>query len=226
MKKFLQSVLLAIAITSFIPAFSVQAATTKPTSEAVAPTIENSGEQSAVTEPSESKEEPKEKVGIVGMFGLNWKLFLAQLINFAIILFVLWKWVFGPVTSGLTKRTQKIEDSLAEAERIMKDRSDFDSWKKSEIAQARVEASGIITKAKQEAEAVKNDSMAQTKADQTALVEQTRRQLEQEKQLIITEAKVEIADLVVTATETILKEKINSAKDKELIKEALKQAQA
>ncbi|MBX4188293.1 MAG: hypothetical protein KW793_04140, partial [Candidatus Doudnabacteria bacterium] len=35
----------------------------------------------------------KNSSGVLGTLGINWKLFLAQLINFSIVLFVFWKWV-------------------------------------------------------------------------------------------------------------------------------------
>ena len=162
--------------------------------------------------------------GVVGMFGLNWKLFLAQLVNFAIVLFVLWKWVFKPVTKGLSDRTEKIEGSLAEAERIMKDRSDFDSWKQGEINVVRTEASAIISQAKQTAEELKANTLKTTIEEQTRLIEQTKKQMEQEKTSMIESAKSELADIVVQATSTLLKAKIDPVKDKALIDEALKQA--
>ncbi|HEX3099581.1 MAG TPA: F0F1 ATP synthase subunit B [Patescibacteria group bacterium] len=162
--------------------------------------------------------------GVVGMFGINWKLFLAQLINFGIVLFVLWKWVFKPVTKGLSDRTDKIEGSLQEAERIMKDRSDFDSWKQGEISTVRSEASGIIAQAKQTAEELKTQTLKTTADEQNRLIEQAKERLAQEKTAMMESAKSELADIVVQATSTILKAKIDPTKDKQLIEDALKQA--
>lgn len=162
--------------------------------------------------------------GIVGMFGLNWKLFLAQLVNFGIVLFVLWKWVFKPVTKGLSDRTEKIEGSLVEAERIMKDRETFESWKQGEMGTVRTEASAIIAAAKQTAEELKASTLKTTTEEQTRLVEQTKERMAQEKTAMIESAKSELADIVVHATSTILKAKIDPTKDKALIDDALKQA--
>lgn len=164
--------------------------------------------------------------GVAGMFGLNWKLFLAQLVNFGIVVFVLWKWVFKPVTKGLSDRTEKIENSLEEAERIMKDRETFESWKQGEMGKVRTEASAIITQAKQDAEALKATTLQTTSEEQQRLVDQAQKRLEQEKASMLESAKAELADIVVEATSIILKDKINPAKDKELINEALKKAQS
>lgn len=174
-------------------------------------------------EPSAATESANQ--GVVGMFGLNWKLFAAQLVNFSIVVAVLWIWVFKPVTKGLSDRTDKIEGSLAEAERIMKDRADFDSWKQGEISTVRTEATAIISQAKQSAEELKANTLKTTADEQNRLIEQTKARLEQEKGLMIQQAKTELADIVVDATSKILKAKIDPVKDKQLIDEALKQAQ-
>lgn len=182
------------------------------------PVVETS---TSAAESSESHT-AEEDGGIVGLFGLNWKLFLGQLINFAIILFVLWKWVWGPVTKGLADRTKKIEDSLQEAEAINKDRADFDAWKEGEIATVRREAAEIITLAKQDAVALRSQTLEHTKQEQAKLVAQTEAKLAQEKEKLISEARNEISGLIIQSTEVILQEKLNSKKDHELIDKALK----
>lgn len=225
MKKYLSILMISLTVFNY-GIFTVQAAT--GTTTASEQTTAGAGEANSTESTGVATKEGevhKEEVGVVGMFGLNWKLFLAQLVNFGIILFVLWKWVFGPVTKGLSDRTDKIEGSLAEAERIMKDRNDFDSWKQGEISTVRTEATAIITQAKQTAEELKASTLKTTTEEQTRLIEQTKSRLEQEKELMIDQAKGELAEIVVNATSAILKAKIDPVKDKELIAEALKQAQ-
>lgn len=162
---------------------------------------------------------------VLGMFGINWKLLLAQLVNFCIVLFVLWKWVFKPMTANLSQRTSKIEQSLKEADKINKDRDTFESWKQEEVANVRAEASAIIAEAKQHAEMLKADTIKQTTDEQNRLIEQGHKRLEQEKVAMLKEAKSELAEIVVQATSIILTEKIDPKKDKELIDNALKKAQ-
>ena len=159
--------------------------------------------------------------GIAGMFGLSWKLFIAQLINFGIVVLVLWKWVFTPVTKALQARTSRIEKSLQEATTIQKEKQEFDMWKKEQMAQARKEAATIVTSAKDEAEKVKTDIMQKAKEEQSKTIEQTKKQLEQESNKAVSEAKQKVTDIVVQATEAILQEKIDAKKDQGLISRAL-----
>ena len=224
MKKYFSIIIISLALFSGSD-FTVQASAT------TAPVVNQATEEKATNSEAGTTEEAApaeehEDTGIVGMFGLNWKLFLAQLLNFGIVLFVLWKWVFKPVTSGLSARTEKIENSLQEAEKIGKDRADFDSWKQEEISTVRTQATAIITQAKQAAESLKTEALKNTTDEQNRIMEQAKIRLEQEKGLMINQAKAELADIVVAATSKILKSKIDPVKDKQLIEDALKQGRS
>lgn len=160
--------------------------------------------------------------GLLGTLGIDWKLFLAQLVNFGIIVFVLWKWVLGPISSKLQARTEKIQQSLIDAERVEKEKQSFAVWRQEETVKARKEAAEIIASARDEADHLRNKTLAGTKDEQSKIVEQAKMQIEQEKKRSMTEAKGEIADLVTSATEKILREKIDDKKDKGLIDKAIK----
>jgi F-type H+-transporting ATPase subunit b len=162
--------------------------------------------------------------GIAGMFGLNANLFLAQLINFGIIMLVLWKWVFGPVTKGLQNRTAKIEKSLQDAETVEQEKQNFEVWRTAEMTTARKEAAEIVAKAKTDAESVRTHLLSQTKAEQEKVIAQTKEQLKSEQARSVAEVKQEIATLVVAASQKILRGKLDPKTDKELIKESLKEA--
>ncbi len=158
---------------------------------------------------------------VATMFGISAKLFVAQLVNFGIVLLVLWKWVFTPVTKALQKRTQKIEQSLQTAENIQVQKAEFETWKKAEMAQARVAAAEIVGQAKGEAEKVREELLHKAKQEQEKLLADGKKALAQEQEQVLAEARGQLADLVVLAAEKVLKEKLTDKKDKELAQSAL-----
>jgi F-type H+-transporting ATPase subunit b len=170
-------------------------------------------------------EEEAANQSVAGMFGLNAKLFIAQLVNFGIVMFVLWKWVFKPVSKGLAERSSKIDKSLKDAEAITLERNEFDVKKQSELTAARHEAATIITQARQEAAQVREQLLGETKQEQQRLVEQTKLKLAEEQKVMVSGAREQVADLVINATEKILQAKLDERKDRELIKKALAEAE-
>ena len=221
MKKISRIIFISVFFGSFV-LFNftiVNAATTaSPTETTTAEMHQTDSVESAnATTPEHS-----EDTGVVGLFGLNWKLFLAQLINFAIVLFVLWKWVWKPVTSGMEARTKKIEDSLLTANKIENEKILFEEWKSAEMSKARTEATSIINEAKTTAVRTKDQILEQTKLEQQGIIDRTKVQLAKEQELAVSEAKQQLAELVVIATEKLLRSKLDTKSDQKLINAALK----
>jgi len=159
--------------------------------------------------------------GGVAVLGLNVKFFIAQLINFGILLLIFWKWILPGVTKAMQARTERIQKSLTDADRIEKEKKEFEAWRQTEMGKARTEASSIVTAAQTEAGKAKQAIIDQTKQDQQKLVDQAKSQIESEKNKSILEAKSELADLVTNATEKILRHKLDKHSDQELIKSSL-----
>ncbi len=194
------------------------ATTTHQTTTAAAAEAPATTEAEHTTEPAT---EHDESTDVIGLFGLNWKLFLAQLVNFAIVLFVLWRWVFKPVVSGMEARTKKIEDSLNTADKVNAERDEFEQWKAKEMVNARHEATAIITEAKITATQTKDQIIEQTKQEQQQILNQSKTELELQKQKTLEEAQSSIADLVIQSTEKLLRAKLDGKTDAKLIKTVL-----
>ncbi len=160
---------------------------------------------------------------LLGTFGINWKLLLAQLINFSIVVFLLSKYVFGPISKKLSERSEKLQTALDDAKRIEAEKSEFEKWKQEAETQARQEASNIITNATTEAELQKKQILEQTRLEQSKIIAQAKTQIEDEEQKMVNNVKGEMADMITKATEKILNEKMDQKKDAELIKKALKE---
>ena len=149
--------------------------------------------------------------------GIDWKLLIAQIINFLVLLFVLYKFAYGPILSMLERRTRKVEKGLKDAE-LAKKQLEVGQKKQEEILKkARHEAKVIVEKARSQAEKAKEEIAAEAKSQSHKFIADAKAQIEQEKQKTITEIKSEIGGLVIAATEKIIGEKIDEKKDKQII---------
>jgi F-type H+-transporting ATPase subunit b len=159
--------------------------------------------------------------GVAGTLGLNLTYFIGQLITFAIVLFILWKFVFGPVAKKLQERTDRVEKAMSDADRIKKEKAEFEQWRQEQMTVARKEASEIVNKSQGDATKAREEILIKTKEDQQKLVDQAKEQIYQEKEQALSSAKSELANLVTTAAEKILKSKLDDKKDTELVKSTL-----
>lgn len=160
--------------------------------------------------------------GLLGTLGIDWKLFLAQLVNFGIVLFVFWKWVVKPLGTTLTKRQERIEEGLRNADQTEEEKKKFEEWKLAEMKKVRTEADHILRTTTDTANQIKQETIVDAQKQAAKVMEQAKASMESEKSQMMKEAKQELATLVVSASEKILRGKLDLKKDHELITESVK----
>lgn len=168
-------------------------------------------------------EAAQEKESVTALLGLNWKLFIAQLVNFGVIIFVLWKWVFTPVTNALSSRTKKIEQSLADAEKIKQQVADLEIYTRDQEAKARAEYQKAVDESVRAASRQKENILGEARVQSEKMIADAEARIAQEHDRMIKEAREELADLVIAAAEKLLSEKIDRTKDMEFTRASLEQ---
>jgi F-type H+-transporting ATPase subunit b len=162
--------------------------------------------------------------GVLSLLGINWKLFIAQLINFSIIVFVLWRWVFRPVTAALTARTKKIEESLEQAKKIQEEKDALVEHKRQELIRSQEEYEKIVAEAQSQAGKQKQEILAEAGVQSEKMIKAAESRIASEREKMLFEVKEELAGLVIEATEKVIAQKLDPKKDMQLIKESLKTA--
>lgn len=160
--------------------------------------------------------------GVLATLGINGTLFAFQLVNFAIVMAVLWFLILKPLTKKMSERQKMIEDSIDNAKKIETNLGMSERKYQEKIDQAKVDANKFIEKAQQEALLVAEATKEKTKKEIEQLVETARKNIKTERDESINELKEQAADLIIAATEKILSAKIDVNKDDKAIEDAVK----
>jgi len=155
-------------------------------------------------------------------FGIEWKLLLAQIINFFVLFFVLKRYAYKPILKMLEDRKDKIEKGLKDAEDAQKKLVEISEKEKEILAKARKQAQEIIDKAEKVAIKNKEEIITVAKDQSERILADSAKKIEAEKALMFQEIKKQVAELVISATGKIIDEKVDSEKDKALIEKAIK----
>lgn len=169
-----------------------------------------------------SAEVTTESVGVLGTLGVNWKLLLAQLVNFSIVLLVLWRWVWRPVVKMLDLRSQRIEQSLKDAARIEEETKALAAKRVEVMREAERGAQAIITEATQAAEVARQEATTQAHAEVEKILRDGKAKIATEKVRMVSDAKAELADLVVRATGKVLEESLDEKHHRVLAERVLR----
>ncbi|MBP9728175.1 MAG: F0F1 ATP synthase subunit B [Candidatus Moranbacteria bacterium] len=159
---------------------------------------------------------------VLAKLGVDWKLLLAQAVNFAVLFWVLRRFAYQPMLDFLEKRTVKIEQGLKDAEAATAKLSLMEAKEKAVLTDARTEAKNIIALAEESAKKRDAEHALATEAKVKRLLEEAQMKIAEEKDKVMTGAKEEIGELVMLSVEKILREKIDATKGKEMMEKMVK----
>jgi F-type H+-transporting ATPase subunit b len=165
-----------------------------------------------------------ETPSVLGALGIDWKLFIAQLVNFGVVLFVMWKWVYTPLLKAIDSRNAKLEKGLRDSEAAAAAKTGAEKASDEAIVSARREAQRILEEAQKQADANRAEMKSKTQDELKTLVQQGKDALTAEKEKMVLEARAEIADLVVMAAGKALGEHLTEAQKKAMLESAAKYA--
>ncbi|MBU2025540.1 MAG: F0F1 ATP synthase subunit B [Patescibacteria group bacterium] len=159
---------------------------------------------------------------LIRALGLDLKILIAQLINFAVLLFVLHRFAYKPILGMLEKRRKRIEQSLNEAVEITKKMEHTDREIKNLLAKARKQADEMINQARKQADNQKKEIMDQADKLSLELKEKTAQEIKKEKDTIIEQAKNQIAQLTVELAKKIIPAQLTAESEKQITRQSLK----
>ncbi|MBI1908009.1 F0F1 ATP synthase subunit B [Candidatus Uhrbacteria bacterium] len=191
-----------------------------PTNEAT--TIAAEGVAETSTEIAATEEAAGGPAAVIGTFGLNGGMFVAQLVNFLLVLFVLWKFAYKPVLRMLEEREAKIAKSVADAEAVEARVREFEVEREALLAAARKEAQEIVTAAVAQSETRKEEMIDAAKREVERVIAKGKQQLIIDKESMLREVRKDMVDIAVKAAARILHTGVDEGKSKSLAEEVVR----
>jgi F-type H+-transporting ATPase subunit b len=113
---------------------------------------------------------------IIQKFGLETKLFLFQLINFFIIVFILKKFLFAPLRKIFEERKRKIEQSLLDAENAKAALDNASEERRKMLSEARLNADKMTSSVKIAIEEEKQKATLEAKHQSQTILDEAKHQ--------------------------------------------------
>ena len=158
---------------------------------------------------------------ILAKLGIDWKLLIAQGVNFAILFFVLKRYAYKPMLDFLASRTERIEQGIKDADSAKEKLVSVVAEEQAILSRARSEAKQMLVEAEQDAQVRATQRAVEAEAKISQMLADNQKQLTEEREKMLRDVKGEVVDLVTRSVEKILLEKVDGAKDKELIERSV-----
>ncbi len=151
---------------------------------------------------------------------------LVSIVNFLVLLYLLRRFMWGPITATLDRRAAKIREGLELTESALREREQLKQEVEKVLGEARREAAAIAERTTKAAEAAATDIRTQAKAEADRIREKGRTDAQALHDQALAQLRSEVASMVVLAASRILGREISPEQHRALIERSLDEAGA
>lgn len=155
---------------------------------------------------------------VLAKLGFDWKVALANLVNFLIIYYLLRNVVFKKLGAAIKERREKIQTGLEDAEKAKQALVVADEEKEKIITAGHKQVEEMLVSAEDKKKAIVNSAKDEAEEEARKVRETSRKELEALTEKQSQEIKQKAVDLVIAGMEKVLKEEIDEKKSEKLIK--------
>jgi F-type H+-transporting ATPase subunit b len=159
-------------------------------------------------------------------FGIDWKLLLAQVVNFFLLLLILKKFAYKPLIGMLNSRKKAIEDGIKFSEESEAKLANVKVLEKEKLDKAKAEALEIVSKAEKLGDKRKEEILLDAQMKCAEIESYSKKKIEQDKETMLGDVKNEAKNLVNVGIMKALGKMEPTERDRELIKLALEELKA
>lgn len=158
---------------------------------------------------------------LIRHFGIDWKLLLAQAVNFFILLIILRKFAYGPLMRMLKRRKEEIEKGLKFTKESEDKLKRIGEEREEVLKEARGEALAVVSEAERAAKIRRGDILKEAALKSENVIAEAKRTIEEEKAKMGEAVYRDAESLIGLGIARVLGKMPHPERDKELIQEAL-----
>ena len=160
---------------------------------------------------------------LIQNFGLDWRLLLAQAVNFFILLFLLKRFAYGPILNALKTRKTKIEEGIRFGKEAEKRLGEIDILREEKLQEARQDALKLVSGAEETAKKKKAEIVAEAQRKVEGVIADAKRTIAQERAKMDEELYKDAEEGVRAGIGKVLGELPSEVRDRNLIQKALRE---
>ena len=148
--------------------------------------------------------------------GIHFPSLIIYLINFVLLLVLLYLFAYKPILRIMDERTDRIRESLAAAEQAREE----------QLNQARREGQRLLDQAREASQRFRDEEMDRARQEAETFVSRARSDIQRERDAAIDEVRANFGDLAITAAERVLRRTLDRQAHQDLIAQVLEEGES
>jgi F-type H+-transporting ATPase subunit b len=145
------------------------------------------------------------------MLQLNWSTLLLQILNFVVMVFILWRFLFKPVIRILDERSKKVTTALEEAEQRERQATEMRDEYEEKLAEARDQVMTMRQQAEEELARAKRQLLEDTRHEIDEMRHKAEAEIEEARRQAVYQHRRELGQLVTTLSAKMMRESTGEA---------------
>ncbi len=155
--------------------------------------------------------------------GVDLPLLISQIVNFCLLAFLLNMFLYKPVLNALHARSERIRESLENAEKVKQQLARVDADYDAKMQEARREGQTIIAQAQERARAQEQEMLVAARANAARVEEEARVKLDQEREQLLRGLQGQVAGLVTQTASAVIGRELQGKGHDDLINKSIEQ---
>jgi F-type H+-transporting ATPase subunit b len=152
-----------------------------------------------------------------GLLSPNGGVMVWTLVIFVVLLFVLSKYAFKPITKAVEEREKALADAIDAAQHDRDEANQLLQDQREQITAARDEAQKIIAEARAAGEQVRGKIIEQAHTETGDLLDRARREIAAERDRAIAELRLEAVDLAIAGASRVIGKNLDDASNRQIV---------
>ena len=161
--------------------------------------------------------------GLAGL-GINLPTLLAQIVNFAILLGLMYLVAYKPIMRMFDERSRKIKESMEQTEFIKEQAAHAEEEVKKQLEVAGREGQEVIARAVRTGEEIRREAQQGARQEAESLITRARAEIQRERDDAIDELRKEFADLTILAAGKVIDRSLDKEAHRQLIDKVLEES--
>ncbi len=159
----------------------------------------------------------------MGELGINLPSLLAQLVNFGILLGILYLVAYKPIMKMLDERSNRIKESMEQTE-VIKDKAEkAEEEIAKQLKEAGRQSQAVIDRGVRTGEEMRQKAQEEAKKEAEALLARARNEIRRERDGVIDDLRREFADLTILAAGKVIDRTLDREAHRQLIDKVLEE---
>lgn len=155
--------------------------------------------------------------------GVDLPLLISQIVNFCLLAFLLNMFLYKPILNALHARSERIRESLENAEKVKQQLARVDADYDAKMQEARREGQTIIAQAQERARAQEQEMLVAARANAARVEEEARVKLDQEREQLLRGLQGQVAGLVTQTASAVIGRELQGKGHDDLINKSIEQ---